>query len=61
MTALPTRGMAPSPRFEPAELIGELTRLALSASSKVEFRGRALGLLARTLLPTLILADEGAA
>jgi DNA-binding CsgD family transcriptional regulator len=49
MTALPTRGMAPSPRFEPAALIGELTRFALSASTKVEFRGRALGLLARTL------------
>jgi DNA-binding CsgD family transcriptional regulator len=36
-------------RPEPAELISELTRLALASESRAEFRGRALGLLARTL------------
>ncbi|HUM13825.1 MAG TPA: LuxR C-terminal-related transcriptional regulator [Myxococcaceae bacterium] len=44
-----TAAMVLLPPSSAAELISELTRLALSASSKAEFRGRALGLLARTL------------
>jgi DNA-binding CsgD family transcriptional regulator len=38
-----------SSRPEPSELVPELTRLALAAASKAEFRGRALVLLSRAL------------
>jgi len=46
---LPAAALVPPSPPDPAELVSELTRLALSSSSKAEFRGRALGLLARTL------------
>ena len=36
-------------RPDPSELVPELTRLALAAASKAEFRGRALALLSRAL------------
>ncbi len=49
MTALNATVVAPSTASDAAELISQLTRLALSASSKAEFRARALGLLARAL------------
>ena len=39
----------PGTRPQPAEIISELTRLALASGSSAEFRGRTLALLARTL------------
>jgi DNA-binding CsgD family transcriptional regulator len=48
MTALPAAALVSPAPSDAAELISQLTRLALSACSKAEFRGRALGLLART-------------
>ena len=49
MTAQPAVAVVLPGPSSAAELISQLTRLALSACSKAEFRGRALGLLARTL------------
>ena len=46
--ATPAKALLQSPP-EPAELVSELTRLALACDSRAEFRGRALALLARTL------------
>src|SRR5690348_9328939 len=49
MTALQAEVLIAPERPDAAELVPELTRLALASACKAEFRGRALALLSRTL------------
>src|SRR5215469_14062750 len=49
MTAVQAEAFSAPEASDPAELIPELTRLALASASKAEFRGRALALLSSAL------------
>src|SRR5215469_5857562 len=49
MTAVQAEAFSAPEPSDPTELIPELTRLALAAACKAEFRGRALALLSRAL------------
>src|SRR5262249_746605 len=49
MTAVQVEAFTAPEPSDPAELIPELTRLALASACKAEFRGRALALLSRAL------------